>query len=92
MALTISRNQEIFNAKGQNNSNTAGDCKTHLIINLNSSKELTIDINEVTEIVESGPKVLESNYNHAQSWNQPSHILRTGNKHIFDEFRSSELA
>ena len=92
MALTITRNEKIFKVKGQINSITAGYFKTHFTITLNSSKELTIDINEVTEIDQSGVKAFESIYNDAQSWNKPFYILGAGNKSLLDELRSSKVA
>ncbi|NNK72571.1 MAG: STAS domain-containing protein [Flavobacteriaceae bacterium] len=92
MGLNITRKEKIFEVEGQINSTTAGYFKTNLIITLNYSKELTIDITKVTEIDASGVRALQSIYNDAQSWNKPFCIIGPGSKEIYDKIRCSEAA
>ncbi len=70
MALKITRSNSIFEVEGPLNSATASFFKTHFIITLNSSNGLSIDINRVTEIDESGMKALKTLHEEASSWNK----------------------
>lgn len=86
MALTITRNEKIFEVKGKINASTASYFHTHFAITLNSLDGLAIDINNVTEIDSSGIQALKSIYDKAQSWNKSFNIVGNGSKKIYSEF------
>lgn len=92
MALTITRNEDIFEVKGSINASTASYFQTHFALTLNSTSGLAIDINKVTEIDSNGIEALKTIYEKAQSWNKPFYILGTGSKEIYDEFKYNNVA
>ena len=88
MALTITRNEKIFEIKGQINASTASYFQTHFVLTLNSTNGLAIDINKVTEIDSNGIQALKSIYDKAQTWKKPFYIIGTGSKELYKEFRN----
>lgn len=89
MALTITRNDKIFEVEGQINATTASYFKTHFSITLNSLNSLSIDINKVTEIDLSGIQALKAIHNKAITWKKSFYILGNGSKEIYEEFNVS---
>ncbi|MBJ2175414.1 STAS domain-containing protein [Aureibaculum sp. A20] len=92
MDIKISKTDNIFNVEGQINWSTANYFKTHFTITLNSSRELTIDINKVSEIDDSGMLALKSIYANALKWNKPFSIVGTSSNDLYKEFRSIDRA
>lgn len=62
MELTILRNNNTFTLEGKINASTASNFKTHFNMTLNCIKDLTIDINKVTEIDTYGVEAIKSIY------------------------------
>ena len=92
MALTITRNNKIFEVKGSLNESTASYFKTHLAITLNSLNGLAIDINEVTEIDDNGMQALKSIFDKSIAWNKPFYIIGNGGKEIYEELKYLNVA
>ncbi|WP_117885669.1 STAS domain-containing protein [Aureibaculum luteum] len=92
MAIKISKTDNIFNVEGQINFSTANYFKTHLTITLNSSRGLTININNVSEIDDSGIIALKSIYMNALKWNKPFYIIGEGSNAIYKKYGQANLA
>ncbi|QCX39908.1 STAS domain-containing protein [Aureibaculum algae] len=92
MAIKILKTNNIFNVEGQINLTTANYFKTHLTITLNSSRGLTININKVSEIDESGIQALETIYANALQWNKPFYIVGEGANAVYTKFGHTNLA
>ncbi|WP_290470244.1 STAS domain-containing protein [Lacinutrix sp. MedPE-SW] len=91
MALTILRHQNTFTVKGKINAATASNFKTHFNMTLNCLKNLTIDINNVTEIDASGVDALKSIYENSKRWNKPFSIVGIGCKDLYEEFLTNNI-
>jgi len=83
MSLKITKNEKIFEVEGPINGSTASFFKTHFVITLNSLSELTIDVDNVTEIDQSGMKAFRSIFDMALLWNKPLVLVGERRKEIY---------
>jgi anti-anti-sigma regulatory factor len=92
MALTIREKNNVFTIEGSINANTASNFQSHLEMLLNAFGELTIDIENVSEIDTNGLAAIRALYDNALNYNRGFFIVGTGCKEIYDEFRYTVLA
>jgi len=92
MALTIKEKNNVFTVEGSINASTARHFQSHFEMLLNTFRELTIDIESVSEIDKNGLAAIKVLYDNALSNNRAFFILGTGCKEIYDEFRYSVTA
>lgn len=92
MAFTIKENQGQFLIEGIINSSTANYFQDHCMMLLNEFGELTINIENTTEIDKSGLLALRAIYNQAITYNRKFYIVGIGCKEIYDDFRFSNAA
>ncbi|WP_397364624.1 STAS domain-containing protein [Olleya sp. R77988] len=92
MALTIIRNNNTFLVEGKINASTASNFKTHFNITLNTLSDLTINIDNVTEIDENGVAALKVIYKNAKTWNKSFAIVGYGCKAIYEELLLTNIA
>ncbi|WP_178987245.1 STAS domain-containing protein [Winogradskyella schleiferi] len=92
MALTIKEKNNVFTVEGSINASTARHFQSHFQMLLNTFGELTIDIENVSEIDKNGLAAIKVLYENALSKNRAFFILGTGCKDTYDEFRYSVIA
>lgn len=92
MTLTITKNEQLFEVTGQINATTASYFKCHFVIALNSLSGLSIDINKVIEIDDTGMQAIKTIYTKAEQWKKPFKIIGFGSKDIYNELRFQKTA
>lgn len=92
MAVNIKENKDVFVLQGKINSSTIDYLISRFKYLLIVNKKLTIDIDHVTEIDETGIKSLLQTYVYAQLNNYQFSIVGLGCKEIYDEFRYQNVA
>ncbi|WP_299114520.1 STAS domain-containing protein [uncultured Winogradskyella sp.] len=92
MALTIKENNGEFLVEGAINASTVKHFQNHCEILLNALGDLTLNIENVTEIDKSGLRALKALYDIALNYNRSFYMVGLGCKEIYDEFRFTEAA
>lgn len=92
MALTIKENNGIFFAEGTLTTSTAKNFQRHLEFILNSYNMLTINIDSINEIDDSGMMALRALYTNALINNRSFYVVGNGCKEIYDDFRYTNVA
>lgn len=65
MAITIKENNGIYEVQGALNVNTATDFQTHCELIMNHDKQLTIDVQFLTDVDDDGIKAIHALYTNA---------------------------
>lgn len=92
MESRITQQNGIFLVEGAINANTALVFQNYLRTILNAYGELTINIENVTEIDAHGMNALRALYTNAERQNRPFDIIGYGCKEIYDDFRQTHAA
>ena len=92
MALTIRENNGIFLVEGAINTSTRKNFQKHCETLLNAFGELTIHIENVTEIDESGINAIQSIYKNALKLNRGFMVIGNISKYIYDELTNFKAA
>ncbi|WP_296311103.1 STAS domain-containing protein [Winogradskyella sp. UBA3174] len=92
MSLTIKENNNVFTVEGSINANTAQNFQSHFEMLLNAFGELTIDIENVSEIDANGLEAIRVLHDNALNYNRGFFILGNTYKDIYDELRYTEVA
>lgn len=88
MALTIKENNGVFVVEGAINTSTAKHFQNHCEALLNALGELTIHIENVTEIDASGVNVIQALYLNARKQNRGFMVIGNISKNIYDRLTS----
>ena len=92
MALTIKENNGEFLVEGAINASTAKNFQSHCEMLLNAYGDLTINIENITEIDKNGLQALKALYDNALNYNRGFYMVGVGCKEIYDEFRYTVAA
>ncbi len=92
MALTIKENNGEFLVEGAINASTAKHFLNHCEMLLNAFGDLTINIENITEIDKNGLQALRVLYDNALNYNRGFYMIGVGCKEIYDEFRFTAAA
>lgn len=92
MALTIREKNGEFLVEGAVNTSTAKNFLNHCESLLNTLGELTINIENITEIDKNGLSAFKALYDNALYYNRGFFITGVGCKEIYDEFRFTVAA
>jgi len=92
MALTITQKENTITLEGALNANTLNSFKNHFNVVLNTSKNLTLDIDKVTEIDASGMHELKKMYKTAIHNNNIFFVVGYGCKDVYEDFKYPNVA
>ncbi|WP_161804632.1 STAS domain-containing protein [Lacinutrix himadriensis] len=92
MALTITQQNNIITLEGVLNTNTLSSFKNHFSAILNTNKEVTLDIDKVTEIDASGMHALKEMYTNAIHNNNMFFVVGYGCKDVYEDFKYPNVA
>ena len=92
MSLTIKENHGLFSVAGAINALTAQHFQTHFENILNASGDLTIDIEKIKEIDETGVNAIRELYNNARDNARNFLVIGNVSKSIFDKIRGIKVA
>lgn len=92
MTLTIKKNHGLFSVAGAITAATAQHFQTYFENVLESSGDLTIDIENINEIDEDGVNAIRVLYNNARNFERGFLIIGNVSKHIFESIRSIKVA
>ncbi|WP_282041579.1 STAS domain-containing protein [Winogradskyella flava] len=92
MALTIKEKHGVFIVEGVINSSTAQHFQNHCETLLNTKGELTIHIENVVAIDESGIKAIETLYKDALKQNRGFMVIGNISKALHDELNAIKYA
>jgi anti-anti-sigma regulatory factor len=92
MALTIKENNGEYVVEGAINASTAKHFQNHCELLMKALGELTINIENITEIDKSGLNALKDLYDNALNYNRGFYMVGVGCKEIYDEFRFTVAA
>ncbi len=92
MALKIKEKGGVFFLEGPMNCETAQDFKKHLTFIMKHNEQITVDIEKVNEIDNSGLSVLREFYSNSLNQNRKFYITGYGCKEIYDDFRGNKIA
>ncbi|OUR94598.1 hypothetical protein A9Q87_02890 [Flavobacteriales bacterium 34_180_T64] len=92
MALTITENNKTFYLSGKLNEVTSDSLIMHIKYLMKVYDELTLNIDEVSEIDANGVRALKMLYKNALINNDIFHIVGYGCKEVYDELRHINAA
>ncbi|EDP71254.1 hypothetical protein FBALC1_02182 [Flavobacteriales bacterium ALC-1] len=92
MSLTIKENNGVFMVDGSINGSTAEQFKMHCQSILNANGELTIHIENVTEIDTSGVNAIQALYINARKQNRGFMVIGNISKNIYDKLTNFKTA
>ncbi|QRM88841.1 hypothetical protein FG167_06205 [Lacinutrix sp. WUR7] len=92
MALTITQQDNTIILEGVLNINTLSSFKNHFRVFLNTNKEVTLDIDKVTEIDASGMNTLKEMYTNAIQSNNMFFVVGYGCKDVYEDFKYPNVA
>ncbi|WP_299120311.1 STAS domain-containing protein [uncultured Winogradskyella sp.] len=92
MSLTIKENNGVFLVEGAINASTVKHFKNHCETLLNAFGELTIHIENVTEIDASGINAIQVLYKNALKLNKGFMVIGNISKNIYDKLTNFKAA
>jgi len=92
MALKITQQNNIITLEGVLNTNTLSSFKNHFTAILNTNKEVTLDMDKLTEMDASGMHTLKEMYRNAIHSNNIFFIVGSGCKEVYEDFKYPNVA
>jgi anti-anti-sigma regulatory factor len=92
MALTITQQDNTVTLEGALNTNTLSSFRNHFNVILKSNKEVTLDMDKVTEMDASGMHALKEMYTNAIHSNNIFFVVGSCCKDVYEDFKYPNVA